>query len=222
MDFPYIDIHTHHCGEKPGIITVQSYFLQEVNPSITTSFTAGIHPWHVNGFSIEEVKILLENLIGHPGLIGIGEIGLDRVSSTAYDQQKRIFEAQLLFAEKYNFPIVIHVVKSWNDMIVYLKKVHVPFILHGYMASKEITRQLIQIGAYFSLGASIMNPNFRFHEVIKTIPLSSLFLETDESTVPIEGIYLELSKIKGISLNDLKCQIYENYIKLFHLSNNVF
>ena len=221
MDYPYIDIHTHHCSEKSGIITVQSYFLQDVNPSITTCFTAGIHPWHVNGFSIDEVKNMLENLIGHPGLIGIGEIGLDRVSSSGYNQQKRIFEAQLLFAEKYNFPIVIHTVRSWNEMIGYLKKNKVPFILHGYLAGMEITRQLIQIGAYFSLGTPILNPNFRFQEVIKTIPLTSLFLETDESSVPIQRIYLELSKIRGISLNDLKCQIYENYIKLFPLTNNI-
>ena len=215
MDFPYIDIHTHHCIEKPGIITVRSYFLQNVNPSITTSFTAGLHPWHTNLYSIEEVNAMLENLIPHPRLIGIGEIGLDKVCTADYNQQKRIFEAHLCFAEKYNFPVVIHTVKSWNDMIGYLKKIHVPFILHGYMAGMEITRQLIQIGSYFSLGTSILNPNFRFHEVIKAIPLTSLFLETDESTVPIEGIYLELSKIRGISINELKSHIYENYTNLF-------
>lgn len=221
MDFPYIDIHTHHCVEKPGITTVQSYFLQDVNPSITTSFTAAIHPWHVSGFSIDEVNARLENLIGHPALIGIGETGLDRVCSSDYDHQKRIFELHLWFAEKYNFPIILHTVKSWNDTIGYLKKIHVPVILHGYLASKEITRQLTQMGAYFSLGTPILNPNLRFQEVIKTIPLTSLFLETDESTVPIEGIYLQLSKIRGISINDLQYQIYENYIKLFPLPNNI-
>ena len=214
MDFPYIDIHSHHSIEKQGIITVQSYFLQDVNISITTSFTAGIHPWHVTGFSIDQVKAMLENLIVHQGLIGIGETGLDKVCSSDYDHQKRIFEVHLGYAEKYNFPIVIHTVKAWNDMIGYLKKIHVPFILHGYRTGMDITRQLIQIGAYFSLGISVLNTNLRFKEVIKAIPLTSLFLETDESTVPIEDIYQELSKIRGISIDELKCQIYENYINL--------
>jgi TatD DNase family protein len=215
MDFPYIDIHTHHRKELPGITSVQSYFLQDVNPSITTPFTAGIHPWHVTRFSIDEVVAMLENLIGHKELIGIGEIGLDRACSSDYLLQKRIFELHLSFAEKYNLPIVIHAVKSWSEIIAYLKRVTVPFILHGYSANMAITRQLIQIRAIFSLGASILKPNPGFHQVIKAIPLSSLFLETDESPLQIEIIYMELSKILGIPIDQLKYQIYDNYIHLF-------
>ena len=37
MDFPYIDIHTHHRKELPGITSVQSYFLQDVNPMIVAA-----------------------------------------------------------------------------------------------------------------------------------------------------------------------------------------
>ena len=218
MDFPYIDIHTHHRKELTGITSVHSYFLQDVSPSITTTFTAGIHPWHVTGFSIVEVEALLENLVGHKGLIGIGEIGLDKAFSSDYLQQKQIFELQLSFAEKYNLPIVIHAVKSWNEMIVYLKRVSVPSILHGYSANMAITRQLIQIGANFSLGASILKPNPSFHQVIKAIPLTSLFLETDESPLQIEIIYMELSKILGIPIDELKYQIYDNYANLFPIN----
>jgi Tat protein secretion system quality control protein TatD with DNase activity len=65
------------------------------------------------------------------------------------------------------------------------------------------------------LGASILKPNPGFHQVIKAIPLSSLFLETDESPLQIEIIYMELSKILGIPIDQLKYQIYDNYIHLF-------
>lgn len=215
MDVPFIDIHSHSQKYNSGIITIQSFFLQDVNPSISTKFTAAIHPWHVDEFQLEKAIAMLKNLAGHPGLIAIGETGLDKVCSSDYGHQKLIFELQIRFAERNNLPLVIHSVKSWNDMIGYLKKLHVPFILHGYKSGKEISRQLIQLGGYFSIGLAILDATPRLIEDMKYIPLTSLFLETDESTVAIEEIYLEMSRIRGISLEDLKYQIFENYKRLF-------
>ncbi len=215
MDIPFIDIHSHSANDNSGVITIQSFFLQELNPSISTYFTAAIHPWHVGMFSIEEVKAMLEKMTGHPGLIAIGETGLDKVCLSDYVHQKLIFALHIGFAERNNLPLIIHSVRSWNDMIGYLKKIRVPFIVHGYNSGREISRQLLHIGGYFSIGKAILNSTPRFIEEIKTIPLTSLFLETDESTAAIEEIYLEMSKIRGISLADLKYQVYENYNKLF-------
>jgi TatD DNase family protein len=82
-----------------------------------------------------------------------------------------------------------------------------------------ITRQLVQNGADFSIGASILKSSPSFHQVIKAIPLTSLFLETDESPLQIEIIYLELSKILGIPIDELKYQIYDNYIHLFPIKS---
>ena len=215
MDIPFIDIHSHTRKDFSGVVTVQSCFLQDLDPSLSTIFTAAIHPWHVDRFHFEEVKAMLGKLARHPGLIAIGETGLDKVCLSDYGQQKLIFELQIEFAERNNLPLVIHSVRSWNDMIGYLKKVRVPFIVHGYKSGKEMTRQLVYIGAYFSIGKAIFDQPSRFIEEIKSIPLTSLFLETDESLAPIEDIYMEVSRIRGISLEDLKYQVYDNYNALF-------
>ena len=215
MDIPFIDIHSHSRNDNSGVIAIQSYFLQDFNPSISALFTAAIHPWHVGKFQFEEVRAMLEKLDGHPQLIAIGETGLDRVCLSDYGNQKLIFELHIGFAERNNLPLVVHAVKSWNEMIGYLKKVRVPFIVHGYKSRKEITRQLVHIGGHFSIGKAILDPTPHFIEDIKSIPLTSIFLETDDSMVAIQEIYGEVSKIRGISLEDLKYQIYENYNKLF-------
>ena len=215
MNIPFIDIHSHSRNDDSGVITIQSCFLQDLNPSISTFFTTAVHPWHVGGFSLGEAKEMLDKLTGHPKLIAIGETGLDKVCSSDYGYQKLIFELHIGFAERNNLPLIIHSVKSWNDMIGYLKKVQVPFVVHGYIAGREITRQLVHLGVHFSIGKSILNPTTRFIEDIKSIPLTSLFLETDESTAAIEEIYLGMSKIREISMSDLKYQVFENYKKLF-------
>jgi Tat protein secretion system quality control protein TatD with DNase activity len=47
-------------------------------------------------------------------------------------------------------------------------------------------------------------------------PLSSLFVETDESTTPIEAIYARLAELRGISVADLTTATKENFERIFH------
>ena len=213
VDIPFIDIHSHHALNSEGILTVQSLFLQDIDlqNDLNFPFTAAIHPWHAIKFTPEQVSAMLDNLAKQPELIAIGETGLDRVCTTDYQRQKLLFEMHLEFAEIHRKPVIIHAVKSWNDLIKYLKQAKVPFILHGYSAGIELTKQLIDLGCYFSVGTSVLRITPRFLEAIKIIPLTSLFLETDDSSASITEIYAEVSKILGLPLDELKIQLNENF-----------
>lgn len=217
MNIPFIDIHTHHPVHSEEILSVPSLFLQNIDfqANNNTFFSAAIHPWHAAEFNPCQVSDMLENLIKMPGLIAIGETGLDKTCTADYQLQKLIFEIHLGFAEKHHKPLIIHAVKSWNEMIVYLKRAQGPFILHGYSEGIELTKQLSGLGAYFSLGKSVLRITPRFREAIQFIPPASLFLETDDSHAEISEIYLETSKILGISLEELKIQINMNFKSLF-------
>lgn len=217
MNIPFIDIHTHHPADSKEIIAVQSLFLQDVDlkNEINKAFSAAIHPWHTAAFSPGQVKTMLEGLIKQPGLIAIGETGLDKVCTADFQQQKLLFELHLEFAENHHKPLIIHAVKSWNDLILYLKHTKVPFILHGYSGGTELTKQLIDLGCYFSVGKSILKISPRFREAFKVIPLTSLFLETDDSPVNIKEIYQEAAKIADIPFDQFKNQIYNNFKTLF-------
>jgi TatD DNase family protein len=217
VNIPFIDIHTHHPVNSEEIQSVPSLFLQDVDLQIhkNTLFSAAIHPWHASGFAPGQVSAMLENLVKLPGLIAIGETGLDKVCHADFQDQTLIFELHLRFAEKNHKPLIIHAVKSWNELIVYLKRAKVPFIFHGYSGGIELTKQLIDQGAYFSVGKSALHMTPRFGEAIQIIPLSSLFLETDDSLSDIREIYHEVSKTRGISLDELKNQINKNFKHLF-------
>ena len=217
MDIPFIDIHTHHPVYSEEIRSVSNLFLQEVNLQINknTPFSAAIHPWHAAQFAPAQVSTMLENLTNLPGLIAIGETGLDKACTADYQLQKLLFELHLGFAEKHHIPLIIHAVKSWNELIVYLKRAKVPFIFHGFSGGIELTKQLIDLGAYFSVGKSALRITPRFREAIRIIPLASLFLETDDSFADIREIYHEVAKVREISMEELKIQINRNYINLF-------
>ena len=217
MNIPFIDIHTHHPVNTEEIISVSSLFLQDVDLQnrISAPFSAAIHPWHATRFSLEQVSGMLENLTKQPGFIAIGETGLDKNCAADYQCQKTLFELHLKFAEKHSKPVIIHAVKSWNDLIGYLSHTKVPVILHGYSAGIELTKRLIDLKCYFSVGKSALQITPRFREAIQIIPLTSLFLETDDSKVTITEIYHEVSKIMDLPLEKLKIQINRNWLHCF-------
>ena len=217
MSIPFIDIHTHHPVYTEGIISIPSLFLQDIDIQNVPNkdFSAAIHPWHASNFTTLTIRTMLENLIMQPGLIAIGETGLDKVCKADYQQQKLVFELHLEFAKNYHKPLIIHAVKSWNELIEYFKLTKVPLILHGYSEGIVLTRQLINLGCYFSLGKSVLQITPRFREAIQIIPLDSLFLETDDSLTTIIEIYQEVSAILGLSVEELKNQIYKNFNRLF-------
>jgi len=216
---PFIDIHTHHPLNSEEILSVPSLFLQDIDfkKVINNPFSAAIHPWHAAEFLPGQVRTMLEALIKQPGLIAIGETGLDRICTADFQQQKLLFELHLEFAENQHKPLVIHAVKSWNDLIPYLKKAKVPYILHGYSGGTELTKQLIDLGCYFSVGKLVLQMTPRFREAFQLIPLTSLFLETDDSPSDIREIYQKASEILNIPLDSFKIQLNQNFKDLFNL-----
>jgi len=217
LKIPFIDIHTHHSATSDQVIAVRSLFLQEIdlNTEIKFPFSAAIHPWHSDGLEPKKVSDMLEKLTKQKKLLAIGETGLDKACSSDYKQQMKVFELQLDFAEACHKPVIIHAVKSWNDLTTIIKRAKTPCILHGYAEGITLTRQFIEMGCFFSPGKSLFKLTPRILEAIQLIPLTSFFLETDESQIPIEEIYLQFSKIRNLSLETLKIQIQKNFAAIF-------
>ena len=218
MEIPFIDIHTHQSNKTENSILITNLFLQDVKGVVSTLFSAALHPWHSDLFSVKECTTMLDNLSQQPYLFAIGETGLDRSTTVGYDIQKRIFETHINFAERIQKPLIIHAVKSWNEMITYLIKLKVPFILHGYSANKEITKQLLKFDGYFSLGKSVLTAPSARLEIFKSIPDDRLFLETDESDCQIEEVYQFIAKLRGITVEELKTKLYHNFKKISPVS----
>jgi len=217
MAVPFIDIHTHQSALPEDTISVGSFFLQDIDPQqkLSVPFTAGLHPWHSADFNKEEILKMLENLQGQSRMIAIGEVGLDKKCKVDFTKQFQVFQIQFDFAVQNKFPLIIHNVGAWNEMLLYSKGSTIPFIFHGYNGNMEITRQLITRGCYFSIGKGVLKENNRFSEVLKIIPWDHLFCETDDAEIDIREVYGAVANLLNCEVGELKRQILINYNKIF-------
>lgn len=212
---PFVDIHTHSFQSEKETIVVRNLFPGESFAAFSgrNFYSVGLHPWHIknedeNNHNLEIVKEALS--FNH--VIFVGESGLDKNVNTDFNEQKRVFEAQILLAEEFNYPLIIHCVKAFNELITYRKKYHPkqPWIIHGFNRKKELAQQLINENFMFSFGAGILkNPYIK--EALKVIPIEKLFFETDEFDGEVEIIYKQAAQIRGIPIDELKLGVWNNF-----------
>ena len=99
--------------------------------------------------------------------------------------------------------------------------------MHSYSGSIEMARLYIREGYCISFGASVLFPNARRpREVASQIPLDRLLIETDSpyqspvlnhrhEPADVVNIYEEISKIHGISLEELCAAVEHNFDNVF-------
>ena len=218
MDSPYIDIHSHSKIEAPNI-GIRSMFIQEttIGMDFDSPFSIGLHPWHISKTNHQEALKNMELFIEHPMLKAIGECGLDRSIAVNYELQKEVFLSQLILADLYDKPLIVHNVRAFDDFLSILKqeKPNIPLLFHAFNGNADILNKLLQFNTFYSFGKDLEKENSKTSRIIRNIPINRLFLETDDSNVKIEDIYsIAASKI-GISMKKLKNQIYYNYKSLF-------
>ena len=185
-----VDIHTHNPQEE-----------------VLSPTMVGIHPWDAEqdlpmpDFSACDI---------------VGETGLDYCSEANKEAQQELFLRHLDIAEKLQKPVVLHVVKSFEDVMLALRKRSIQgVVFHGFIGSKEQAMRATNLGYYLSFGdRSLRSPRTR--DVIATMPIENLFCETDDcDNISIEEIYAEVAKLRGITTEELATQIEKNYKRLF-------
>ena len=169
-------------------------------------------------------------------IVAIGEIGFDyhleNLNDEAKEKQRYVFEAQMKMAEKYGLPVIIHDREAHGDCFeMALKYPKVKGIFHSYSGSSEMARELVKRGWYISFSGVVTFKNAsRVREVLSTIPLDRLLVETDApylTPVPYRSktnhsamIYLTAQKIAELRETDVASILkisYSNAKKLFKI-----
>jgi len=210
----YYNIHTHKFSDNEEIVELVNQYPDEVDSNLPF-FSVGIHPWYLNENQLGEQLELIEKYVHLSNCKAIGECGLDKRIETSIEIQKKVFIPQLLLAEKYKKPVVLHCVAAYQELIEIKKELNltVPLIIHGFSKNKQVAQSLLNNGFYLSFGKYLLlNPDLG--EVLKTVPLDRLFLETDTMEQTIFDVY---SKAESILNKDVRSIITENYIRVFNL-----
>ena len=209
----FIDIHTHTYPSN-----LQEDILSVYNISINNGeidkydqnliYSVGIHPWFITDkeSSMEHLNQLKE-VIQQYQIKMIGEAGLDKITSAPLDWQQYLFEQQILLAEETHKPLIIHCVKTSNEVIALHKKYRPssPWIIHGFRGKGELAKQFIKEGIFLSFGEHFQS------SALQAAWPDYLFIETDESKLDIQLIYKNIAKELGVDLEILCKQIEINF-----------
>ena len=188
-----VDIHTHNRQTHAQTID-----------------TVGIHPWHSLDTEISEVEAKVADADA------ISEIGLDFACDVPKEVQIAVFRAQLALAEQHKKAVVLHCVRAFEEVIKILSEYHLTSVIfHGFIGSKEQAQRAVTQGFYLSFGERTFRSP-KTIEALRSTPLSSFFVESDESTTPIEEIYAKIAEIRGISVAKLIAATEENFNRIFN------
>jgi TatD DNase family protein len=206
----FFDVHTHIIQkENPSIFSCRQNVIHN------SYFSLGLHPWDSH---IPIDWPTFEKEIQHPLCVAIGECGIDKLQGAAIEIQLDLFKKQLKLAEKHNLPVIIHCVKAFNELIALKKELNpsVPWIIHGF-TKYNLTEVLLRSGFYLSFGKIVCDSEaLEKDEILKSIPLDRVFLETDEQELfKISDIYSAFAKRIKISTLELEIAIEQNVKTVF-------
>lgn len=199
--------------------------------------TVGVHPTIVNendNFKdelLEVERLLVEKPVD---FVAVGEIGLDYYWSKEYkEQQKEAFVFQLLLAEKYNLPVIIHTRDAWGDTLDIMQNYpHIRGVFHCFSGTHEDWGRIKEMqNMYVGLNATVSYKNYVSLDVLPEIPLDRILLETDGpylAPAPYRGkrnepSYIPLfvpkiAEVYGVTVEDIDKITTFNTKKLFNLN----
>lgn len=220
-----------------GIITcgtdlISSKKCIEIAENFDFVFAAvGYHPTCIEADTVFNASCF-EELIKHPKVKAIGEIGLDYYWDTSLkEKQIQLFEEQLAFANKHDLPVSVHDREAHQDTLSLLKKHKPKGVVHCFSGSVEMAREILNLGMYIGVGGVITFKNAkRLIEVVRETPIEKILIETDAPYLTPEpyrshtndSAYLifvaqKISEIKNLSVDEVLYITNGNAAKLFKI-----
>lgn len=192
----------------------------------------GLHPC----FHDEHQQSHIEDLtqwIARERPVAIGECGLDyQIAGADKANQQHLFAAQLALAREFDLPIVIHARKAVEDVIRMVRSSgHYRGMVHSFSGSAQQANRLIELGYKLSFGGAVTFERARrLRDLVATLPLDALLLETDAPDQPdalhsgqrnepayLADVWRAISDLRQEDANSIAHATTQNAIELFDL-----
>jgi len=191
--------------------------------------TVGVHP-HDASKAVDESFDRLRDLLAHPKVLALGEIGLDyHYDFSPRDTQRAVFVRQIELAREAGIPIVIHTREAWTDTLQILRENYSGAgIFHCFTGGPAEAREALDLGFHLSFGGVLTFPKAEpVREAARLTPQDRLLVETDApylAPVPHRGKRNEpaflvdtvrkLAEIRGTSPEELAAVTTRNFERL--------
>ena len=191
--------------------------------------TIGIHPEHAG---VRADDFITMDILSHPRVIGVGEIGLDYHGDDIKPRKVQIdlFERQLEMARDANLPVAIHTRDAEDDTAqILIKYPDIGGVMHCFTSGWGLAKKMLDRGFFFSASGILTFKNAAdIRETFAQIPLDRLVVETDSpycAPVPYRGKPCEpafivetakvLAEIKNIPFEKLSDIMTGNVKRLY-------
>ena len=194
--------------------------------------TVGVHP-NDSAKADDETFSHLADLLRHPKVRAVGEIGLDFHWGVPRETQVPIFRRQLALAAQAKMPVVIHTRDAWDATMQVLREewapTGLPCLMHCFTGNWQQAQECLELGFLLAFGGVLTFPKaVEVREAARQVPAGKILLETDcpyLAPVPFRGkrnepAYVrhtaeQLAKVRNVDVEKLAEETTETFERVF-------
>ncbi|OOG41062.1 TatD family hydrolase [Polaromonas sp. A23] len=191
-----------HCV-LPAVAAFNFDAVRHLAHEFEDSYALGIHPLCVKDAQEGDLALLDAELGRHrsdPRLVAVGEIGLDffvpeLTQSPLRERQEHFYREQLLLARKHGLPVILHVRRSADRLLKYLRELVPPGdgwqgIGHAFNGSLQQAEEFLKLGFKLGFGGAVtFDRALQLRRLATELPLSAMVLETDSPDIAPHWLY---------------------------------
>jgi TatD DNase family protein len=203
------------------------------DPASGVFAAVGVHPHEAKDFEPVRDGVRFEELARRPGVVAIGEIGLDfHYGHSPRDKQIEVLEWMLDCGARLGLPVLLHNRESGAEMRAALERRGSRAgagVFHSFTEDAAYGARVIDLGYLVSFSGMItFRPADNIRSAAAGLPLESMLVETDTpylSPVPHRGKPCEpafvvetakkLAEVKGATLEGVAAATTANFDRLF-------
>lgn len=208
--------------ERANFATVAA--LSQTQPGCR--YALGIHPMYVpraQDADLQALRDALPTAMADPNFVAIGEIGLDffipqLCEEPMRSRQEYFYSEQLKIARDFGLPVLLHVRRSQDAILKYLRRITVPGgIAHAFNGSFQQAETFIKLGFKLGFGGAMtFTRALQIRRMATELPLEAIVLETDapdispawlhpqrNSPEQLPQIGAVLAELRGMSVDDV-------------------
>lgn len=196
----------------------------------------GVHP-HEAGKVAGDWVADLRRLLAEPGVVALGEIGLDyHYDFSPRAEQADVFEKQLALAAELRRPMVIHCREAVDDCLAIMSRFpKLPAVFHCFTGTAAEAQRILGAGYYLGFtGVITFKRSEELREVVRLTPMDRLLVETDAPYLAPEPfrklrvnepamvihVAAEVARVKGLGLGQVDEATTENVVRLFGVTGS--
>ncbi|WP_299452425.1 TatD family hydrolase [uncultured Pigmentiphaga sp.] len=178
----------------PAVARENFEAVRELAHEIDGAYALGIHPMyvrHAQEGDLDRLREAVMRAFDDPRFVAVGEIGLDFfvaeiASGLERERQEHFYQVQLKLAAEFGLPVLLHVRRSQDVLLKYLRRIDVPGgIAHAFNGSRQQADLFVQRGFALGMGGEMTYERSRnIRRLAGEMELSALVLETDAPDIP--------------------------------------